>query len=104
LKGIVNRVLDDHRPGWLWLRFVPGVHLFVDGRNGLGFSNYLFGLGVAGFGGEQSQRRQADVRLQRFPGLMAYRACRRSWMMLFDFSLDMPISSLTAAKTTQKAG
>jgi hypothetical protein len=78
LKGIVNRVLDDHRPGWLWLRFVPSVHLFVDGRQGLGFSDYPLGLGVPGPGGEQGQRNWADVRLQPFPGLMAYRACNRS--------------------------
>ena len=104
LQNRIDRVLDDHWIGNFRLRSVPGVYLLVDGRQGFGLIDELLGLGVAGFGGEQSQRRQADVRLQRFPGLMAYRACRRSWMMLFDFSLDMPISSLTAAKTTQKAG
>ena len=97
-------MLDDHRLGSFRLRRVKGVHLLVDGRKGLGLIDELLGLGITGLGGEQRQRGQADVRLQCFPGLIAYRACRRSWMMLFDFSLDMPISSLTAAKTTQNAG
>ena len=84
---------------------VPSVNLLIDRRQSFGFVNERLGLGIAGFGGEQSQRRQADVRLQRFPGLMAYRACRTSWMMLFDFSCgDKAISSEAAASTIQNAG
>jgi hypothetical protein len=97
-------VLDDHWIRSFRLRSVPSVYLLVDGRQGFGLIDELLGLGVAGFGGEQSQRRQADVRLQCFPGLIAYRACRRSWMMLLDLNFDMPISSETAATTIQKAG
>jgi hypothetical protein len=97
-------VLDDYRIGSFRLRSVPCVHLLIDGRERFLLGNELLGLGVAGPSAEQGQRDWADVRLQCFPGLIAYRACRRSWMMLFDFSLDMPISSLTAAKTTQNAG
>ena len=60
------------------MRFVPGVFRCVKGRQGLGFSDDLLGLGVPGPGGEQGQRNWADVRPQPFPGLMAYRACSRS--------------------------
>ena len=97
-------MLDDHRPRRFWLRSVKGVHLLVDGRERLGFVNKPLYLGVAGLGGKQSQRRQADVRLQRFPGLIAYRACSTSWTTLLDLSGDRPINSLSAATTIQKAG
>ena len=96
-------MLDDHWIGSFRLRSVKGVHLLIDGRKGLGLIDECLGLGVAGFGGEQSQRRQADVRLQRFPGLMAYRACSTSCTMLFDFSGDNAINSLSAAITIQVA-
>ena len=82
---------------------MPSVHLLVDGRKGFLFGDKRLGLGVAGLGGEQSQRRQADVRLQCFPGLMAYRACSTSCTMLFDFSGDNAINSLSAAITIQVA-
>ena len=71
-------MLDDHRIGSFRLRSVKGVHLLVDGRQGCGLGNELLGLGAAGLGGEQGQRDWADIRLQRFPGLIAYRACRIS--------------------------
>ena len=67
-------MLDDHWIGSFRLCCVKGVHLLVDGRQGFRLIDERLGLGVAGLGGEQSQRGQADVRLQRFPGLMAYRA------------------------------
>ena len=67
-------MLDDHWIGSFRLRSVESVHLLVDGRQGLSLIDERLGLGVVGLGGEQGQRRQADVRLQRFPGLMAYRA------------------------------
>jgi hypothetical protein len=78
LQNRIDRVLDDHWIGSFRLCSVPGVHLLVDGRNGFLLGDKRLSLGVAGLGGEQSQRRQADIRLQRFPGLMAYRACRTS--------------------------
>jgi hypothetical protein len=64
-------VLDDHRIGSLRLRCVPGVFGRIERRQGFGFVDKRLSLSVAGLGGEQSQRRQADIRLQRFPGLMA---------------------------------
>ena len=64
-------MLDDDWRRWIRLRRVPIVHLLINGRNGFCLIDKLLGLGVAGFGGEQSQRRQANVGLQRFPGLMA---------------------------------
>ena len=60
------------------MRFVPGVFRCVKGRQGLGFSDDLLGLGVPGPGAEHRDRNWADVRPQPFPGLMAYRACSRS--------------------------
>ena len=63
LQNRIDRVLDDHWIGSFRLRRVPSVHLLIDGRQGLGFSDDLFSLGVAGPSGEQGQRRQADVRL-----------------------------------------
>ena len=107
LQGVVDRVLDDDWRRWFWLCFVPLLDRFVDRRQGFVLIDELLGLGVTGFGGEQRDycgATRRDVWLQRFPGLMAYRACSTSWMMLLDLSLDMPISSLTAAKTTQNAG
>jgi hypothetical protein len=96
-------VLDDDRIGSFRLRCVPGVHLLVDGRNGFLLGDKRLGLGVAGLGGKQSQRRQADVRLQRFPGLMAYKACRTSCITELLFSGDSAMISLKAAKTIQNA-
>jgi hypothetical protein len=78
LQNRIDRVLDNDWIGSFRLCRVPCVHLLVDGRQGFGFVDKRLGLGVAGLGGEQRQRRQADIRLQRFPGLMAYRACRTS--------------------------
>jgi hypothetical protein len=98
-------VLDDYWIGSFRLRSVPCVHLLVDGRERFLLGNELLGFGVAGPSAEQGQRDWADVRLQCFPGLIAYRACRRSWMMLFDFSCgDKAISSEAAASTIQNAG
>jgi hypothetical protein len=97
-------VLDDHWIGSFRLRCVPSVHLLIDGRERFLLGNELLGFGVAGPSAEQGQRDWADVRLQCFPGLMAYRACRISCTILFDFSFDIPISSDAAAKTTQNAG
>ena len=71
LQNRIDRVLDDHRIGSFRLRFVPGVFGRIERRQGFGFVDERLGLGVAGLGGEQSQRRQANVWLQRFPGLMA---------------------------------
>jgi hypothetical protein len=71
-------VLDDHRIRSFRLCRVPSVYLLIDGRQGFLLGDKRLGLGVAGLGGKQSQRRQADVRLQRFPGLIAYRAWRTS--------------------------
>jgi hypothetical protein len=64
-------VLDDNWCLWLRLRSVPSVHLLIDGRQSLRLIDERLNLGVAGLGGEQGQRDWADVRLQRFPGLMA---------------------------------
>jgi hypothetical protein len=85
------------------LRSVPSVNLLVDGRKSFGFINKPLNFGITGLGGEQRQRGQADVRLQCFPGLMAYRACSTSCTMLFDFSGDNAINSLSAAITIQVA-
>ncbi len=97
-------MLDDDRIRSFRLRCVPGVHLLVYGRKRFGLVDKRLGLGVAGLGGEQSQRGQADVRLQRFPGLIAYKACSTNWMMLLDLSGDKAINSLSAAITIQVAG
>ena len=86
------------------MRCVPGVHLLVDRRQGFGFVDELLNVSVTWPGGEQGQRGQADVRLQRFPGLIAYKACNTNWMMLLDLSGDKAISSLSAAITIQVAG
>ena len=100
----VARLLDDDWIGSCRLRCVPGVHLLVDRRQGLGFVDKLLSFSVTWLGGEQGQRGQADVRLQRFPGLIAYKACNTSWMMLLDLSGDKAINSLAAASTIQNAG
>ena len=83
---------------------MPGVHLLVDGRKRFRLVDERLGFGVAGLGGEQGQRGQADVRLQCFPGLIAYKACSTNWMMLLDLSGDKAINSLSAASTIQVAG
>jgi hypothetical protein len=50
LQNRIDRVLDDHRIGSCRLRCVEGVHLLVDGRNGLVLIDELLNLGVAGPG------------------------------------------------------
>ena len=64
-------MLDDHRIGSFRLRCVPGVFGRIERRQGFLLGDKRLSLGVAGLGGKQSQRRQADIRLQRFPGLIA---------------------------------
>ena len=71
LQNRIDRVLDDHRIRSFRLRFVPGVFGRIERRQGFPLGDKRLSLGVAGLGGKQSQRRQADVRLQRFPGLIA---------------------------------
>ena len=71
LQRVIDWVLDDDWRRWFWLRCVPGVYLLIDGRERLGFVDECFGLGVSWPGGEQGHHREANVRLQRFPGLMA---------------------------------
>ena len=63
LQNRIDRVLDDHWIGSFRLRSVPCVFGGIERRKGLGLIDECLGLGVAGFGGEQSQRRQADIRL-----------------------------------------
>ena len=43
-------VLDDDRLRWFWLRFMPGVYLLVDRRDGLVLIDELPCLLVAWFG------------------------------------------------------
>ena len=43
-------VLDDDRLRWFWLRFMPGVYLLVDRRDGLVLIDELPGLLVAWLG------------------------------------------------------
>ena len=100
----VARMLDDHWIRSYWLRRVPIVYLLIDGRKRFSLVDERLGLSVAGLGGEQGQREQIDVRLQRFPGLIAYKACSTNWMMLLDLSGDKAINSLAAASTIQNAG
>jgi hypothetical protein len=83
------------------LRSVKGVFGGIERRKGLSLVDKLLGLGVSGLGSEQSQRGQANVRLQRFPGLMAYRACSTSCTRLFDFSGLKAMISLIAATMIQ---
>jgi hypothetical protein len=67
-------MLDDDWRRWFWLRFVPGVHLLVNGRERFSFVDELLSLSVTRFRGEQRDycgTTRRDVRLQRFPGLMA---------------------------------
>ena len=71
LQNRIDRVLDDHWIGSFRLRRVPSVHLLIDGRQGFLLIDELFGLGVAGLGGEQRHHRKVNVWPQRFPGLMA---------------------------------
>lgn len=78
LQNRIDRALDDHWIGNRRLRRVECVHLLVDGRQGCGLGNELFGLGVTGSGGEQRHHRKVNVWPQRFPGLMAYRAWKTS--------------------------
>ena len=94
-------MLDDHRLGWLWLRFVPGLFCCVKGRQGLGFSDDLFGFSVPGPGSEQGHHQGANVRLQRFPGLMAYRACSKSCTIELLLSGLKAMISLIAATMIQ---
>jgi len=97
-------VLDDHWIGSFRLRCVPGVFGGIKGRKCFLLIDERLSLGVPWLGGEQSQRGQADIGLQRFPGLIAYRACITSWTMLLLFKGESPISSDAAASTIQKAG
>jgi len=101
---VVARMLNDHWIGSCRLRCVPIVYLLIDGRQGPGFVDKLLDVSVTWLGGEQGQRGQADVRLQRFPGLIAYSAWSTNWMMLLDLSGDKAINSLSAASTIQVAG
>ena len=71
LQNRIDRVLDDHWIRSCRLRRVPGVYLLVDGRQGFLLIDELLGVGVPWPGGEQGHHRKANVRLQRFPGLMA---------------------------------
>ena len=71
LQNRIDRVLDDDWIESFRLRFVPGVFGRIERRQGFLLGDKRLGLGVSWLGGKQSQRRQADVRLQRFPGLMA---------------------------------
>ena len=71
LQRVINRVLDDDRQQWFWLRCVPCVYLLVDGRQSFCFVDKLLGVGVPWPAGEQRHHRKANVWLQRFPGLMA---------------------------------
>jgi hypothetical protein len=66
-------VLDDHWIGSFRLRSVPSVHLLVDGRERFLLIDELLGLGVAGLG-VNSVTLMGRCGIQRFPGLMAYRA------------------------------
>ena len=109
LQNRIDRVLDDYWIGSFRLRFVPSVFGRIERRQGFGFVDERLGLGVTLLGGEQGHHWRAaarrDVWLQRFPGLMAYRAWNRSWMMLLAFSFGAnAISSEAAASTIQKAG
>ena len=97
-------MLDDDWIGSCRLRCVPGVLLLVDRRQGFGFVDKLLSFSVTWLGGEQGQRGQADVRLQRFPGLIAYSAWSTSCTMLLDLSGESAINSLSAAITIQVAG
>ena len=71
LQRVIDWVLDDDWRRWFWLRCVPGVHLLVDGCQGFLLGDECFGVSVPWPGGEQCHHRKANVRLQRFPGLMA---------------------------------
>ena len=104
LHGGVDGVLDHYggrRRVHGFLSNMERLDLGINGRQGLGFVDEPLGLGVPWLGGEQRQRGQADVRLQRFPGLMAYRACRTSCTKLFDFSGLKATISLSAATMIQ---
>ena len=94
-------MLDDHWIGSFGLRCVPGVFGCIEGRKGFRLIDERFGLGVAGLGGEQSQRGQANVGPQRFPGLMAYRARNRSCTIELLLSGLKAMISLSAATMIQ---
>ena len=78
LQNRIDRVLDDHWIGSFRLCSVPGVLGCIEGCKRFRLIDERLGLGVAGLGGEQGHHWRAaarrDVWLQRFPGLMAYRA------------------------------
>jgi hypothetical protein len=63
LQNRADRVLDDHWIGIFRLRRVPGVFGGIERRQGCLLGDKRLGLGVTLLGGEQSQRRQADIRL-----------------------------------------
>jgi hypothetical protein len=52
LQGVVDGVLDDDRLRWFWLRFMPGVYLLVDRRDGFVLIDKPPRLLVAWFGVE----------------------------------------------------
>ena len=81
--------------------FVPLRHLLIKGRQGFLLIDELLGLSVPWPGGEQRHHRKVNVWPQRFPGLMAYRACKTSCTKLFDLSGLKAINSLSAAITIQ---
>jgi len=83
------------------LRCVPGVFGRIERRQGFLLGDKRLGLGITWLGAEQSQRGQADIRLQRFPGLIAYRACNTSCTRLFDLSGLKAMISLIAATMIQ---
>ena len=104
LQRVIDGVLDDHWISSFWLRSMKGVHLFVDGRDGLGFIDEPLDFCVTGPGAEHRDRNRANVWPQSFPGLIAYRACRISCTTELLFSGDKAISSEAAASTIQNAG
>lgn len=74
LLGAVNRVLNDDRLSRRVNPFLLShkpIHFTVNRRDGLVLSNELLSFRISWLGAEQSQRDWADIRPQRFPGLMA---------------------------------
>ena len=80
---------------------MKGVHLFVDGRDGLGLVDELLGFCVTGPGAEHRDRDRANVWPQPFPGLIAYRARSTSCTIELLRKGDKAINSLTAATMIQ---
>ena len=101
LQRVIDGALDDHWISSFWLRSMKGVHLFVDGRDGLGLIDELLDFCVTGSGAEHRDRDRANVRPQSFPGLIAYRARSKSCTKLFARSGDNAMISLAAATMIQ---